>query len=433
MVIKNILIIGELEDYHKAVKRHYSFTKGYGIATGFSKLAKTYYLTLGNTQKINDLIFINNNEITDKFLEEIDFILFIREFNIMDVFNLNKSIENLYLTNQKRIKIGMKSDSINWIFTKKYIIEFPIKYNNVKWYDFVENFFDILCVQTEEMKRIDLKKIKSKLASRYNSIEKKVFVSRMGVFHNNPLNTVVENPYDINHSYCCDNFTKLKENKALHPLCYTNMNKKFSPENGKNYNTKKHILIYMGRIRTNEGKIAYMMRDIMNSLGEDFELHIFPGRFNIPNSNVKIFSPKYPCNLQLLRDTVFYSCKNVIIHFPFDDKSKNKYLQHADIAIDFSSRRPLNILCPPGNAKLLEYCYYGLKVVTEKNVNNSHLVINGKNGILLENIGTVNEYVDAIKKLLVFKYDKKYTINKTIESSGWNYIAKDLFDFVSNL
>lgn len=430
MLIKNILIVSELEDYHKSIKRHYSFTKGYGIATGFSKLVKTYYLTLGKTELYNDITFINDKEITDTFLEKIDFILFIREFNIMDIFDKVKSIEKLYLTNQKRIKIGMKSDSINWIFTKKYIIEFPIKYNNVKWYNFVENFFDILCVQTEEMKRIDLEKIKKKLPSRYESIKSKVFISRMGVFHNNPLDKEIENPYKIDHSYCRDNFTKLNEDKALHPLCYTAINKKFSPEQGKNYNNKKHILIYMGRIRTNGGKIAYVMKDIMNSLGEDYELHIFPGRFNIPNSNVKIYSSKYPCNLQLLRDTIFYSCKNVIIHFPFDDKSKDKYLKHAEIAIDFSSRRPLNILCPPGNAKLLEYCYYGLKVVTEKNVNNSHLVINGKNGITLENIANFEEYVNAIKNLVNFNYDKKYTIQKTIKSNGWNYIAQEFLDYL---
>ena len=99
MLIKNILIVSELEDYHKSIKRHYSFTKGYGIATGFSKLVKTYYLTLGKTELYNDITFINDKEITDTFLEKIDFILFIREFNIMDIFDKVKSIEKLYLTN----------------------------------------------------------------------------------------------------------------------------------------------------------------------------------------------------------------------------------------------------------------------------------------------------------------------------------------------
>ena len=37
----NLLVISELCDYKKSVKRHYSLTKGYFIGLGFSKLIET--------------------------------------------------------------------------------------------------------------------------------------------------------------------------------------------------------------------------------------------------------------------------------------------------------------------------------------------------------------------------------------------------------
>ena len=56
--IKKILVISELSDYFKEVKKHYSFTKGFGISTGLSKLATTYYLTKGESQIYQNVNFI---------------------------------------------------------------------------------------------------------------------------------------------------------------------------------------------------------------------------------------------------------------------------------------------------------------------------------------------------------------------------------------
>ncbi len=86
MNIKNILVIGELEDYLKSKKRHFSFIKGFGISYGFSKITTTYYLTLGDEKEINGVKLININKINKDFLENIQFILFIREFNLMNIF-----------------------------------------------------------------------------------------------------------------------------------------------------------------------------------------------------------------------------------------------------------------------------------------------------------------------------------------------------------
>ena len=438
--IKKILVISELSDYFKAIKKHYSFTKGFGISTGLSKLATTYYLTTGYSQVYQNVNFINIKEVTDIFIKEIDFILLIRELNILQIMERIPSVEKVLLNENRTQFIGIKSDSMGWIFSHSYLNPFQKKYNR-NWLDFLVSTFSMICVQTKEYKIMGLSQIKRKRRKYHSKFEKIIFISRMGVFPEYPLKNNLEDPYTINHSYCCDDFNKLQIHKALHsrdknvlsalhPLCYTKRNIGFTKDKGVKYNTKKTKIIYMGRIRTNQGKIALMMKDIMIGLGEDYELHIFPGRFNIPYSHVSVYSAKQPSNLQILRDTIFYQCKNVIIHYPFDDKFKGLFLQYADIGLDFSSVRPDNRICPAGNAKLLEYCNYGLKLVSEKNVNNSHLVTSGKNGILLEGLGTVDQYVDAIKKLRKMKYNREFTIKTTIDNHNWNIIAKELYQYV---
>ena len=427
-MIKNILILSELSDYFKSKKKHFSFTKGFGIAMGLSKLCKTYYLTLGETKVDQNIFFKNINEINDDFVEQIDFILFIREFNVIDILDRIPSIKKL-IKNKKNKIIGMKSDSLGWIRHKMYN-KFENKFD-VKWHEFIDKFFNFICVQTEDFKINDLKLFRNNKF--YNILKDKIFISRMGVFNDKIDTNNLIDPYDINHNYCVDNFTKISENKALKPLCFTGINSKYSKYKLELFNKEKIKLIYMGRIRTDGGKILYILRDMMLKLGDDFELHIFPGRFNIPESNVSVYSSKYPVNLQILRDTIFFKNNNVIIHCPFDDIDKDKYLNFVDIAIDFSSRRPQEIKCNAGNAKLLEYCYYGLKVITEKYVNNSDLVINGKNGIVLDRLGDVDDYVNGVKDLVKLKYDKEFTINQTIKTNGWDFVGKEMYDYILNL
>ena len=125
--------------------------------------------------------------------------------------------------------------------------------------------------------------------------------------------------------------------------------------------SKKRIkIIYMGRIKTDGGKIILMMRDIMEQLGDDYELHIFPGSFLLFNeqiNKVESYSANNSNHLEILRNKIFMESKNVFIHSPFNHKDIKKYLWNVDIGIDFSSSRPLNIKANAGNAKLLEYCY----------------------------------------------------------------------------
>ncbi|MBA42744.1 MAG: hypothetical protein CMF62_01900 [Magnetococcales bacterium] len=434
---KRILVICEINDYITSIKRHYSLTKGFGIATGLAKLSKVFYLTKGITQEKDGLILKNLNEIDIEFMNSIDYILLIREHNIFEVLDSNTAIKDTLLNFNKKHKVGMKSDAIEWLWDKKYIKDFKKKYN-ISWHDFIEKGFDIICCQMKEYKKQALQLIKNRIFNKdpefYINLNNKLFNSRMGVFDKYPYTDDMKNPYDLNHSYCVDIGRSLSEGKALKPLCYTEKNYKYSNDPKKEkFNISKTILIYMGRLKTDSGKILYMMRDIMKKLGPKYELHIFPGRFVIPDCPVSVFSNKYGENLQILRDVIFNSNNNIIIHYPYDDKTKAKYLKYADIGIDFSSTRPKNIKTLQGNAKLLEYCAYGLKVVTERNVINSFLVDDAKNGICLKDIGTVEHYVNAIKEVEKMNYDRDYAINTTLKTQSWDNIGKELFEHFESL
>lgn len=428
--MNNILIISELCDYKASIKRHYSLTKGFYLAQGFQKHANTYYLTTGKSEPHPKINLININEITEKFLDTVRFILFIREGNILDILDKIPKIKDLMFNKKRKQVIGIKGDTISWLYSKIYRKTFPNKYKMI-FMEFCSFAYDIICCQTEEYKDLGLELVKKKHPKYYDKIKSKIFISRMGVPNKYPLDFTLKNPYDINHKYCCDYYPRLKNNMALHPLCYTDKGAAYNPNGTKNYHTDKIKLIYMGRMKIEKGKMIYLLKNIMKKLGEDYELHLFPGRFILPDCDVSVFSPKFAVNLQMLRDSMFYDCKNVIVHYPFDDTTKQQFLQFVDIGIDLSQNRPKDEKSPQGNAKLLEYCYYGLKVVTEKNVNNSHLVTSGKNGILLDGIASGDDYVEAIKKVAKMKYNKQETIKITIKNNSWDLIASEFIDKIN--
>lgn len=430
--MRNILVISELCDYKKTPKRHFSLTKGFYIAKGFAKLTETYYLTTGESYEEDNLFITNINEIDDLFMQNIKYILLIREANIIDVIESNSTLKRILLNNKEDKIIGIKSDALVWLSSKAYKTKFKQNYN-IEFIKFIENTFDIICVQTKEAKKSGVQLMKKRYKNQVDWLESRIVISPMGVPNENPYKIKYDNPYNINHSYCVDECRKLTNDKALHPVCYMDRYQAFNKNKRIKYNTKKTILIYMGRIKSDGGKIVLILKEMMKKLGESYELHLFPGSFLIPGTGISKYSSKYPHNLQLLRDSIFYDCPNVIVHFPFNDESKSKFLQHADIGIDFSSVRPKNEITNVGNAKLLEYCYYGLGVVTEENVCTNHLVKDAKNGVLLKGIASIDDYVGAVKFLNENKHNREYATNATIKSSNWDLIAKKLFNIFNSL
>lgn len=68
----------------------------------------------------------------------------------------------------------------------------------------------------------------------------------------------------------------------------------------------------MGRIKTDSGRIIYVMKDIIDKLGDDYELHIFPGSFllyDLETHKINKCSANNSNHLELLRDTVFQKVK----------------------------------------------------------------------------------------------------------------------------
>ena len=407
----SILVMSDICDYRNRVSYHYSLVKGFEVTKGFSKLTDSFYLTTGVSEKFEGVNLINIKKINDNFLNKIKYILIGREPVLKIAIEKIPSFKKLIFKKNRHQLIGVKSDSCKWI--------------NSYDKEFIKKHIDLIYVQTQGFKNLESKTI----MKNDKELIKKLHISRMGIPNKMPLSMNNENPYKIDHSYCVDNFRSMADGKALLPLTLMSHNKNFIKNNIiENFNKKKTIIIYIGRIRTDGGKVLFLMKEIMQRLGDEYELHIFPGRFTLPNCKVSVFSPKWGINLQLLRDSMFYDCNNIIIHYPYDHKDSAKYLQYADIGLDFSPIRPKNEKTVVGNTKLMEYCYFGLKVIGESNVINSDLVINGKNGILLDGIATADEYVEGIRLLNKMPYKKEYTIKKTIDTNNWDLIASEILN-----
>jgi hypothetical protein len=86
-----------------------------------------------------------------------------------------------------------------------------------------------------------------------------------------------------------------------------------------------------------------------------------------------------------------------------------------------------------GNAKLLEYCYYGLKTVTEKNVYNSSIAIESGGGIALPGIASAAEYVEAIRKISKRKIDWRRVSKYTYNNHGWKKISSEFLGNANNV
>ena len=416
------LVISDLVDYLSIEYRpHYSLTKAFYVALGLGQFAKTYYLTTGPTVDHKNIILKNINEIDESFLdEEIKYILIGREPILDDIFNQSKVLTDLIFNKERKQIIGVKSDTISWIWRNKIFLS---KFN-MNGLDFAANHIDIVYCQTKQFYKIETKKLRQKQKDNIS-----VKISPMGVPDELPCMEFDINPYIIDTINYVKNGKQLLPNKALLPIPLCN-----NPDLLQRFMDRKDnktVIIFMGRIKTERGLIAVMMRDIMKKLGNDYELHIFPGRFFLPGDISQVYSSKFNTNIEILRDKVFPNSENVFIHKPYSDNDKDWYLRYADIGIDFSALRPQNKKTPMGHCKLLEYCYYGLKVVADRNIINSDLVTSGKNGILLNNVPTVNDYVNTIKKLKDFKYDRQYTQKMTIKNCGWNGIANKIYlDFL---
>ncbi|XWV26185.1 glycosyltransferases group 1 [Tupanvirus soda lake] len=421
------LIINDFNDINDINITHFSLDKGHFIAKSLVKLGHdVYFLTVKNDYVKNNIKYTFIDNITKSFMETMDYVLIVREPMFLEIIKRMRDVKNLIsidTQNRVRPKFIIKSDSPTWFAGKGFIVEM----NNilgVKGKDAVKKWIidhvDYICAQNDDL---------ANMAFRHGLSKKSVLISNMGVSNELVNYNQLVNPYDINHSYCVSEIGKLTTGKAFIPLYYME-----NPDKISEFNSKKFIIVYTGRIKTNNGKIFYNMKNIMDMLGNNFELHIFPGTFIMPSDNgaITTHSGKNANSLALLRNTIFKDSKNVIIHYPYYHEEKYKYLYFANCGIDFSDLRPKKARPLAGHAKILEYCEIGLPVVCEGNIHNLFLVKNGKNGIILKYMSSDKDYADAIKKIVSMPIDREYCRKITVQNENWDKKAAELIEQLKN-
>lgn len=402
-----ILIINELKDYKKTAISHFSISKGFYFGEGLKNNGHdVYFLTTGSTEDDN-IKFINIEHANSNFLEKMDVIIIVREAEIPTLFETFTQLKEYLFKKDRKTKIGVKSDSVTWMIQKPFR-EYVSKTFNIKkikgvvvrW---VNDTFDFVCVQNKEMYNLGVAEG-----------VKNMIISNMSI-PDEMIPEIKDNA--LNKLEFVNETSKLTYNKSIKPNNYTEKIRK--------------NLIYTGRIKVDQGRIIYTMKEIMDLLGNDYLLHIFPGSFYI-NDGVTMKECSSKNGNHLFELNQFINHPNIVVHYPYEQKDRFKFLNVADCGIDFASSRPENIKSSAGHAKVLEYCAAGLPIVIEKNINNSFLVENAGNGILLENIATPKEYVDAIKKLLNTKIDRKKAAEITIKNENWNVRTKKFIEDLFN-
>lgn len=416
------LIINDFNDINSIVVTHFSLDKGHHLAAAIRKAGhQVYFLTIKNDYEKNDIKYISVNGITDSFVSTLDYILVSREPLLIDIINKIPSIRNLIeipITARKNPKIIIRSDFPLWFYDKtmrqKLHAALRMGKSRRKMLRWVIGHINYINAQNEELKKVALE---GKIPA------SSLIISNMGVPNSKIDYASLKNPYDINHTYCTDYKTKMTNGRALIPLYYAE-----NPTKMDEFNRKKYIIVYTGRIKVDGGKILFNMKNIMAQLGNDYELHIFAGSFLVPlNGKTTKHSARNAVSLDLLRRVVFKESKNVIIHYPYEHNNKYQYLHFADCGIDFSDVRPHNKIGTAGHAKILEYCEIGLPIVCEENINNLNLVRNGKNGIILPYLASDEQYVKAIKSIIHdMKIDREYCRKITVENENWDKKAQEL-------
>lgn len=413
--MKKIFIINDLNDILNKKITHFSLDKGLHLGYGLAENnCLVYFLTTGKSTNYNKINFINIEETDMNFLKSMNLIIIVREAILYDLLENYILLKQFIILENRNTKILIKSDSIQWIKNKKikkYITtEFNIKSKNI--INWICKYIDYICVQTMEF---------YKDAILNNIPENKLLILNMAIPHIKIEYDKLINPYTNNYDYCVKDCKMLNNGLALLPINHIINN-----------NNNNKIIVYTGRIKIDNGKILYFMKEIMNKL-DDYELHIFPGSFKLPLDDNYIMncSATNPNHLNLLREKIFYDSKNIFIHYPYEHTNMYKYLHFAYCGLDFSEIRPKeNGISKAGHAKILEYCLVGLPIVCEENINNLFLIKNGKNGIILPYLSNAEQYANAIKQIGNMGLDREYCRNITMKNENCVKRAKELLNLI---
>ena len=426
-IMFTFLVLNDFNDINRANVLHFSLDKGHFVAKSLCNLGhKVYFMTDAYNYEKDGLIYISMEKITDTFVSKMDYIMIVREPLFLEIIEKLPAIQKMISiekTSRTKPKFIVKSDNPLWSNNKEFVngmkkfFEINNRRDAKKW---VIEHVDHICCQNQDYCDLAI----------YQGIPRSsLLISNMGIENKRIDYNQLTNPYDINHSYCVADISMLEREKALLPLYYVE-----HPEKISEANTKKHIIVYTGRIKIDGGKILYNMVNIMKILGDQYELHIFPGSFYypIPEGNTTRYSGKNANHLKMLRDGIFASSKNIIIHYPYIHGQQYAYFHYASCGIDFSQCRPKNVKSFNGHAKILEYCETGLPVVCEERINNLFLVENGKNAIVLPYMASDEAYAEAIKKIINMPIDREYCQKITLQNENWDVVIRKLLRQLDN-
>ena len=369
MEIQKALIIGGLLAPLETPQIHYSGTKDINLALGFKKFCKSVYMVSKKVNEERDGInYIPLSHLSLEFLDSFDLILFTREQYVESILMRNPEMEKyIFDYPDRRAVLVSRMGSSAWMDRTRW--------GRQKIYD----AFDFHFPQTTEF--AEAMKLKS-----HDDPECKIHPSAMAVptFLPEPA----ESPFD----------------------------------------DSKCNLIYMGRMRHRESRMPTMIQ-IMKRLGQSYHLNILPGTFSKPNitEGRNKFGPETEENFKWLTD--YFSLENITVHKPVEWGQHWNYLQHSDIAIDFSPN-PKMSKHSAGNAKLLEYMAVGIPVVVEIGPGNLDLVRDCDGGIILPQGADVKQYVAGIKEAVAKRFDRADISKITIRNQNWNVRAKQILDII---
>ena len=389
-------IIPELKQHY--ILNHYSYVKDYYIGLGLSELGNDVYFLYGDFNKtiINDnIVYLCNNDLNLELLQSFDYVFFMKHNPgmIEEFYSENKAFGQLNRTQKP------------WFVCKTCIAPKPK----------VDIQFDFYFLQTNQVKVS--KTIIHRFVPDFNEL--------------NTIENVMKYTDRINDSpmYVYPFYSKSE-------LC---------PFEKKS----KYTLIYVGRLRQNYGMTLPFLMRMMSKLGDDYSLIIIPGSFNLPHQNPLVkYNASREKNLNRLKSYIGlrrirfddeyrllqeypddYVCNeantgNITIVDPQSWGDHLSYIDHCDVAINFSPNRTNGYQCEVANTKIFDYLVCGVPVISEAGCENNYMIEQYNAGIVIPHIGRLEEYMDGIKEIISRNYDKERISNEFKEKESYLERAK---------
>ena len=392
---------------------HFSYHKGHYIAKGFSELNHTVYLLYGELQRPvhDEMIYVPIEHITEQFLEQLDAIIFFKHnVGLIDeVIAKVPAIKNL--VDQKL--------SNNTAIYKPYLVCKTCILPQIKYIgkNRIGQLFDFYFLQTNQV----------------------------GLHHSVIRQLMSDQEYlQYKRKPQFETVREVQRYTQSNRIQYSEMFVDYNIQIPKHLTNLIKTIVYIGRIRQNHGMLCPFLILLMNKLGPEYKLVIYPGSFNLPNEKLKKYNPNKPAHLLKLREYFAgpvdfldeYRLKqahpedyvkqpnhaNIIVHEPIEYGQQYQYLAQADVAICFSPTRVPNKQCSVGCTKIFDYLASGLPVISEFGCQNNYMIHKYQAGKVIDHIGTIEDYYQAILQVCQTTYDREKISQKFTAQE--NYLVR---------